>query len=469
MKANKMNNVVLLFSLLIFGCSGPESTSDKNTVSETTEMTDSSVLKTLQEAFRWGYPMMAMTYNNTVQYETTLNAFYNMKKAADEKSQLDKGFNAETLYSAGALDLSAEPVVFTVPPVGKRFFVFPIQDAWGNIDNVIGTRTEGNNGGNYLITGPGWKGDVPKGMKQFEVKTNVAFLPGRSMVTSTEDAKDFASNLQDKFTITPLSRWGKGAPNANRDSEKDPILPDPARSYSNILANMSVGEYFNKLNELLQKNPPYDYDKPVLEKFERLGIGAGLQFDTSRLSAAVKDSMALFIKNDPVESGNFFATRGMTPEAAKFTSRFGTNYNERYLQLFGGIGGNLSEDAMYFWLKKDTEGIDLNGVNKYKVHFEAAQIPKTKAFWSLTLYNKDFFLPQNLPMNRHVRNSNSGMVLNADGSLDVYLQPESPGKNLEKNWLPTPPENYFVVLRAYWANEDILNGTWKQPVPVRLK
>jgi DNA sulfur modification protein DndE len=306
-------------------------------------------------------------------------------------------------------------------------------------------------------------------MKHFKVQTNIAFLPGRSMVKGLEDAKDYANNVQDKFTITPLSRWGKGSPNPNRDSEKDPLLPDPAKSYSNIIANMSVGEYFNKLNELLKKNPPYDYDKPVLEKFGRLGIGAGLQFDTTRLSAAVKDSMALFIKNDPVESASFFAARGMTPEAAKFTCRFGTNYNERYLQLFGGIGGNLSEDAMYFWLKKDTEGIDLNGVNKYKVHFDAAQIPKTKAFWSLTLYNKDFYFPQNLPMNRHVRNSNSGMVLNPDGSLDVYLQPESPGKKLENNWLPTPKEGYFVIMRIYWPGEDQISGRWKAPLPTKIK
>lgn len=454
--------------LFITGCSGNSSTRDTNGGVET-GMADSSVIKTLKEAFRWGYPMMAMSLNNSLQYERSTNAFYNMKKAADEKSQRDKGFNAETLYSAGALDLSAEPVVLSMPPVGDRFVVFPIQDAWGNIDNVIGTRTEGNSGGNYLISGPGWKGEVPKGMKHFEVKTNVAFLPGRSMVKSPEDAKVFASTIQDKYAITPLSRWGKGSPNPNRDSEKDPLLPDPARSFGNIIGTMSVGAYFNKLNELLVKNPPYDYDKPVLEQFKNLGIGAGLTFDTTRFSKAVLDSMSKFIKNDPGESAAYFAARGVTPEAGKLTCRFGTNYYERYLQLFGGIGGNLPEDAKYFWLKKDTEDVELNGKSSYKVHFEASQIPKTKAFWSLTLYNKDFYFPQGLPMNRHVRNSNSGMVLNADGSLDVYLQPGSPGKYLEKNWLPTPPENYFVVMRVYWPGENELNGTWQPPVPMKIK
>src|SRR5512139_4323366 len=181
----------------------------------TTELNDVETIGTLQLAYRWGYPLLAMAMNNQDFYGPTMNAFYNMKTAADDKSQNDRGFNAEVLYSAGALDLSAEPMVLSLPKMGDRFFVFPVQDAWGNIDNVIGTRTEGNDGGNYLISGPGWKGTVPKGMKHFRVHTNVAFLPGRSMVKSPEDAKAFADTVQDHYTLTPLSRWGRGPPNPN--------------------------------------------------------------------------------------------------------------------------------------------------------------------------------------------------------------------------------------------------------------
>lgn len=167
---------------------------------------DAEILETLKLAYRWGYPLLAMAINNTDFYGPTLNAFYNMKSAADEKSQAGKGFNAETLYSAGALDLTQEPLVFSMPDVGDRFVVFPVQDGWGNIDNVIGTRTVGNRGGNFLISGPDWTGDVPEGMKHFKLASNVGFLPGRSMVTSPEDAKMFTSTVQDKFALTPLSR-----------------------------------------------------------------------------------------------------------------------------------------------------------------------------------------------------------------------------------------------------------------------
>lgn len=429
---------------------------------------DQETLQTLTEAYRWGYPMIAMTINHAVQYEATLNAFYNMKKAADEKSQRDKGFNAETLYSAGALDLTAEPVVFSMPPVGDRFVVFPVQDAWGNIDNVIGTRTVGNKGGNYLISGPGWKGEVPAGMKHYEVKTNIAFLPGRSMVRGLQDAKDFANKVQDQFTITPLSRWGKGQPNPNRDNETSPIVAQPGKDYASIMAKMTLSEYFNKLNELLVKNPPYDYDAPVLEKFKRFGIGAGLQFDTTQLSVAVKDSMVKFMKNDPVQAAKFNAKRGVTYDAAKLTCRFNTNYWERYLQLFGGIGGNLMEDAMYVWINTDKDSLFLDGSKKYLLHIDANRIPQTKAFWSLTLYNNDFYLPANLALSRHVLNSSSPLKFNADGSLDFYFQSTSPGKDKESNWLPTPKEGYFVIMRIYWPGEEVLSGKWQKPVPVKI-
>jgi hypothetical protein len=353
-------------------------------------MTDEEIISTLELAYRWGYPLLAMAINNKEYYGTTVNAFYNMKTASDDKSQNDRGFNAETLYSAGALDLSAEPLVLTIPKVGERFYVFPVQDAWGNIDSVIGTRTEGNEGGNYLISGPDWKGKVPKGMKQFRTHTNIAFLPGRTMVTTPEDAKSFAAAVQDRYTLTPLSRWGKGAPNPNRDSLKDPLPIDPAKNYNNILVKTSTNDYFNKLNELMVKNRPYDYDKPVLAKFARLGIGPGLKFAINKFSPAVRSAMEEFGRTDAPATAKMLAEKGMDHRLRTLQCRFGTAYFERYYLLFGGLGGNLMEDAVYFWLTLDTSGAKLNGNDKYIVHFDASQIPKTKAFWSLTLYDKNF-------------------------------------------------------------------------------
>jgi hypothetical protein len=429
---------------------------------------DKDILETLQLAYRWGYPLLAMEINNTDFYGPTLNAFYNMKSAADEKSQSGPGFNAETLYSAGALDLRAEPLVFSMPDVGDRFVVFPIQDGWGNIDNVIGTRTTGTKGGNFLISGPDWHGEVPAGMTHYRVQTNVAFVPGRSMVTGPEDAKTFAETVQNNYTLTPLSRWGTGAPNPNRDSISRPLPYDPAKNYNTQLIGMTTNDYFNRLNTLLADNHPYDYDAPVLEKFAPLGIGAGLTFDIAKFSPDVQAAMAAFGRNDPVEAAAKYAKQGVTQEARKLAGRFGANYELRYLLVFGGLGGNVMEDAMYFWLSTDQDGAALTGASSYVVHFEPSQIPKTKAFWSLTLYDKDFYLPKGLKPLRHVLNSNSGMVFGADGALDIFVQTKSPGAEHEVNWLPAPEGAFFLLMRVYWPGEDFLSGAWVQPVPRRL-
>jgi hypothetical protein len=427
---------------------------------------EQAILDTLQLAYRWGYPLIAMATNNTEYYGSTVNAFYSMKTATDDKAQNGPGFNAEVLYSAGALDLSQEPMVFTLPPVGDRFVVVPVQDAWGNIDRAIGTRVDGNDGGTFLITGPGWKGTVPAGMTQVPLHTSVGFLPIRTMVKNTDDAKAFAATTQDKYTLTPLSRWGTGAPNPNRDSLKDPLISDPARNYLALVNAMPTNEYFNRLNQLLVHNPPYDYDAPVLKEFAKLGIGAGLEFKIEKFSPAVREAMKAFGQNDPKVAAAKFAGEGMNEHRAKIAGHFGTEYFERYLLVFGGLGGQLTEDAMYFWLKTDESGQKLKGDTSYVVHFDKDKIPKTKAFWSLTLYNKDFYLPEGMPLGRHVRNSNSGMKLNADGSLDLYLQPDNPGPDKVDNWLPTPRgQEYFCLMRIYWPEGDVLSGKWQQPLP----
>lgn len=452
-----------LFSASAHGGAQTASPASKQPGASGVTSSDQEIIGTLQLAYRWGYPLLAMATNNTVVYGPTTNAFYNMKSAADDKARSSPGFNAETLYSAGALDLSAEPLVLTIPKLDDRFYVFPVQDAWGNISAVVGTRTEGNNGGSYLISGPGWTGPVPQGMKHFKSHTTIAFIPGRTMVRSPEDAKKVADTIQDHYTLTPLSRWGTGAPNRNRDSLKEPLSLDASKNYNTILINTSINNFFNKLNELLVKNPPYEYDKPVLDRFAKLGIGAGLKFDINKFSPAVRTAIEEFGRTDAPATQKLYREQGMNDYHRKVLCRFGTAYFERYYLLFGGLGGNLTDDAIYITLARDEDGSKLDGAHRYVVRFEPGQLPKARAFWSLTLYDKDFFLAKDMPMNRHVLNNNSGMTMNDDGSLEIYLQADSPGAGKESNWLPTPRDEYFTILRVYWPEEAMLSGGWHEP------
>jgi hypothetical protein len=142
--------------------------------------------------------------------------------------------------------------------------------------------------------------------------------------------------------------------------------------------------------------------------------------------------------------------------------RYGKKYAYRAGWTFYGVGGNLAEDAVYPFAEKETEGKPFNGVNKYTLTFKKEEIPPVKAFWSLTMYDKDAFLVDNT-INRYALGDRSGMTSDDDGSLTIYIQAESPGKDKESNWLPAPKDEFKLALRLYAPKKEVADGTWTPP------
>ena len=137
----------------------------------------------------------------------------------------------------------------------------------------------------------------------------------------------------------------------------------------------------------------------------------------------------------------------------------------RAVQMLAGFVANDPEEAMYLNVSLDSEGKALTGANKYVIHFDKDGQPKVNAFWSVTMYNPQYNLVDN-PINRYSRGDRSGMKLNADGSLDLYLQKNSPGPDKEGNWLPAPDGNFFLIMRTYLPGKDLVDQTW-QPPPLK--
>ena len=128
-----------------------------------------------------------------------------------------------------------------------------------------------------------------------------------------------------------------------------------------------------------------------------------------------------------------------------------------------GLGANRPQDAVYPTSEKDTDGNSYDGSNKYVVHFDKGQTPPVEGFWSIAMYNGDFFFVGN-PINRYSISPRQDLKTNADGSTDIYIQKESPGADKESNWLPAPNDKFILMLRTYRLNENdpsILDGTWK--------
>jgi hypothetical protein len=378
------------------------------------------------------------------------------------------GANVDTLYTMVWLDVSKEPWIFSVPDMGDRYYMMPMLDGWTNVFQSPGTRTTGQKAQKYAITGPGWSGTLPKGVTEYKSPAGLVWILGRIYCTGTPEDYAKAHALQDKFTVVPLSSYGKRytPPSAKVDASLDMKTPTAAQ----VLA-LSVDDYFSYLARLMKTNPPAARDAPIVARMAKIGLVPGRDFDPGRIGAADKEALKEVPKSglmkmlgrvnqqQPVNGWLLFGSN---------VGNWGTDYLLRATTAWLGPGWNLPADAVYPLSQKDTNGNDYNGAErKYVLRFDKGQFPpvNAKGFWSLTMYDENNFLAAN-PLNRYTLSQRDKFVTNPDGSVDLYLQADSPGKAKEANWLPAPKTKFGVMIRLYWPTDtppSIVDGTWKPP------
>ena len=147
---------------------------------------------------------------------------------------------------------------------------------------------------------------------------------------------------------------------------------------------------------------------------------------------------------------------------------YGNYYLKRAIVAQAGLGANLPEDEIYPLNLGDETGRPLEGTNSYRLHFEKGATPPVNAFWSVTLDDADGFQVAN-NLNRFAVSSWMPFKYNADGSLDLYLQNESPGPDKEANWLPAPKGAFNLTMRLYGPKPDALTGKWNPPAVMQVK
>ena len=267
-----------------------------------------------------------------------------------------------------------------------------------------------------------------------------------------------------------LSSYGK--PSRPEPGKVDPAYDSKVAVREQVNA-LDGAAYFKLLAELLKTNPPSAEDAPMVAKLATLGIVPGQDFDAAKLDPAMAKGIAGAPKpaqdkiqawfRDGIKAGDATFENGWV-----FTTKtglYGTNYIQRALVTWFGLGANRPQDAVYPTSEVDAEGKPYDGANKYVMHFDKGQLPPVDGFWSLTMYNADYFFVAN-PLNRYNVSSRSKFKPNKDGSINVYIQSESPGKDKEANWLPAPKDKFVLMLRLYWPREkapSLFDGTWKIP------
>ena len=464
-------------------------------------LTEAAAFKNGVQAYLYGYPLVLMdvtrqvgTQPNAKGPHGVINQFVNLWTFPDPNFSLIVSPNADTLYTTAFLDLAKEPIVLHVPDTQGRYYLMQMMDAWTNVFASPGKRTTGTKAADFAIVGPGWQGTVPPGVKKIQAPTNMVWILGRTQCNGKDDYAA-VNAIQRQYSLTPLSAFGKPyTPPGSGPADPSVDVTTPPVTQ---VARMDAATFFNRLARLMKENPPAPADAPMVQKLAGLGIVPGQPFDPAAVGPATMkglDKAVWTVK--AFFDGAAKGTQGALEESAfdqkvfkllnsavqKLTlnvqngwiippmqlGRYGTNYAFRALVALIGFGANLPEDAIYPMARVDGDGKPLNGAQRYVLHFAKGQTPPVKAFWSFTMYNsKQAFVPN--PIERYAIGDRDKLKFNPDGSLDLYIQNQSPGKDRESNWLPAPQDDFNLALRMYWPQPAVLKGAWKPPAVQRLK
>jgi len=371
--------------------------------------------------------------------------------------------NNDTLYSTVWLDLRAEPLVISVPAIQDRYYSFQLVDMYTYNFAYIGTRTTGTAAGSYLVAGPAWTGDKPEGVNAvFRTEGNFVYSITRTAVSGQEDVPNVLA-IQQQYRVQPLSAFlGRSAP-AGAPGGDFPAYDKATAESADFI------RYFNYLLGQLAVHPS---EQELIAKFGRIGVGPNRPFDAASLGAdtrsAINDGVASArqkIKDQGAKLGEQKNHWNLTPRIFGNREQMQGQYLTRASAAYMGLYGNDLEEAYYPSTNWDAGGDPLDASqHSYVLKFAKSEIPAVDAFWSLTMYSlPDGLLVEN-PIHRYsIGDRTEGLKYGADGSLEIYIQRESPGKDKESNWLPAPNGPFNVVLRMYLPKATALNPLYAPP------
>ena len=427
-----------------------------------------------QEAHVYLYPLILMDLTRkqlinldpkTSPLGGPANAFTHIRAfpTADMRSVVRPNF--DTLYSSAWLDLTNGPVVVSTADTDGRYFMLPMLDMWTDVFAVPGKRTNGTGAANFAIVPPGWAGKLPQGVARIDSPTPYVWIIGRTQTNGVKDY-DAVHKVQDGYRLTLLDDWGKTP--RKIEQKIDPSVDtktEPLRQVN----EMSALEYFKYGAELMKQNPPHATDWSIVARMKRIGLDPGNSFDGSKISAdALSKGAAAGLK----------LMQEKIPTIARVTNGwqmntdtmgvYGNYYLKRAIVALVGLGANQVDDAIYPLNVSDADGKPVMAENKYVLHFNKDELPPVGAFWSLTMYDAEGFQVAN-PLNRFAIGDRDALKFNADGSLDLYIQNQSPGPDKESNWLPAPKSGKLgLTLRLYAPKPQVADGRWNPPAIKRV-
>jgi hypothetical protein len=410
---------------------------------------------------------------------TAINRWWHARNIMTAAYRDGGSLNNDTLYSISVADLSKGPIILSHPDMGDRYFTFELGSATSDNFAYVGKLTTGSKAGHFALVGPDWDGELPDGVqlpaqsmgtKHIGAKptspTNHIIVLGRTAVHGQGDVAA-VNALQSQYKLTPLSLWGK--PDAKLPPAEHNVVKPFDRS-SDPLADWKT------INREMTTNPPLAQHDLLVDLFKTIGVGPGQDVTKTDeaiqrgLARAAKDGLRLLQEIGQASGfGKVVNGFGYPPPTMGSAGYFNDITTMSAIQCMEGIISNDQTEAVYVNTHVDSDGAKLNGANNYTIHFAAGALPPVKEFWSLTMYDLTNNLVEN-SINRYAIGSLAGGYQQAkDGSLTLYVQKESPGKEKEDNWLPAPSDDFWVVMRIYGPTQPLIDQTWEMPGLVKTK
>ena len=431
-----------------------------------------------QQAYVYAFPMVAnykamYEFNidrTSSQYKGPFNTVVSDSHVFTPKDTTVVTPNSDTPYSMLQADLRAEPLIFCVPDIEQgRYFSVQLIDMYTFNYGYVGSRATGNVGGCYMLSGPNWKGPTPPGIKKaFESETQFSLLIYRTQLFGPNDISN-VKKIQAGYTAQPLSSY----------IHQPPPPPAPAINFPKFTEDDFKTDFPELLNFLLQFCPEVTEEVATRLQFATIGIGPGLPFDPSKLSAKRRDEFEQAVKDGYAAIQEQRDQLGKNINGWRVGAPFGNRdyYHgdnlRRAAAAMAGIYGNDAEEAMYPMAKTDVIGSPLDGSkHSYTLSFAANRFPPVNAFWSVTMYDAKTQLLIENPINRYLINSPMlpNLKKNPDGSLTMYIQKDAPEGDKKANWLPAPNGPFNLVMRLYWPRKSPppsilppMRGTWDPP------
>ena len=382
--------------------------------------------------------------------------------------------NVDVIYGFGFFDLDQEPVIVTAPDSDGRYYMIEIVDMWDNAFAYAAGKEVGYKGGKYAVVGPGWKGELPAGVKRIDSATRWVEMQPRVRVKDQADLPG-AIKVMNAITVQGLSQFlGKPAPTPlayNYESPK--LVPKIASSQLQFVDPL---QFWTLCSAAMTENPPPESEiKSVLPLFKYLGIELGKPWKRDNVNPLILGEMKVAAQQvgammnvvGPIVGS---PTNGWDAPPVNFGAT-GADYLTRGINSVLGLTANTTNEAIYTLGALGADGKPLDGNKAYTITFQASNpyiqvIPP--GFWSVTMYDSKtkFTVPN--PLNRYFLGSANDMKKNADGSVTIYLQATSPGADKESNWLPSPKGPFYLLLRNYAPQPsaiEVLKNTGANPMP----